>query len=197
MVIQNLFPLLPAVATVTTPITIGHFPELTNYLVQRDSAGAKPFQTIQTLSASSTQYTDPNYAKFISTGIWRIETQWNMNCNALPSGKMNGANAQNTSRSNVRNNYIFTGMSNVHEVAQTVLVYPNPATGLVNIQLNGENKQGTYQVILYNMLGGIVYQSIEEKASTTIDVSPFEKGIYTLCLRTQTNNKVQRLVIMK
>jgi len=55
-------------------------------------------------------------------------------------------------------------------------VYPNPATGIVNV---GLSQQGKYDLRLINVLGEVVYRQQETiDGKTIIDVSGFSKGIY-------------------
>lgn len=55
-------------------------PALTNYLFLRDNNSNGNYATIQTLSASSTLYTDPNYSTYVPTATWRVRTVWNISC---------------------------------------------------------------------------------------------------------------------
>jgi hypothetical protein len=58
-------------------------------------------------------------------------------------------------------------------------VFPNPATGLVNLHLNGQGNE-MQRVVLYNMVGSMVFDSGEILAKRMqLDVSGLQSGVYT------------------
>lgn len=70
-------------------------------------------------------------------------------------------------------------------VEETVNVYPNPVSGMLNIVCEGE--QG---VTLYNMSGQRVYEGIAE-GWLQIDMKPFGTGVYAV----QVGNETHRVVV--
>lgn len=76
----------------------------------------------------------------------------------------------------------FDGTKKVYDTHSTceslkteISVYPNPSTSVVNII--GANQQS--QIQFYNALGAIVYNQ-EASNNTSVDVSNFTNGIYTI-----------------
>ena len=71
----------------------------------------------------------------------------------------------------------------IEEVENGLLIYPNPTSGLVNLEyLNGDNSNVILKVI--NSVGQtIIFDNLssnESVVSTTIDLSEYSKGIYQL-----------------
>lgn len=58
-------------------------------------------------------------------------------------------------------------------------VFPNPASNQLTIQFAGDISNH-FSLVITNITGGLMYQSILQHRSTTIDVSTWEKGIYFL-----------------
>jgi hypothetical protein len=53
-------------------------------------------------------------------------------------------------------------------------VYPNPSTGIFYINSNIEK----YNIVVFNIMGKIVYQSSVSSAQSVIDLSGNASGIY-------------------
>ncbi|MCA0397413.1 MAG: T9SS type A sorting domain-containing protein [Bacteroidetes bacterium] len=84
--------------------------------------------------------------------------------------------------------------------AQTLKLYPNPATTMLNIQLNSK-LTGKTQIRLYNMSGIMVhneeFQKSADVVTKTINVSGLTSGTYVLTIRTEdaevVTKKVQKI----
>ena len=60
-----------------------------------------------------------------------------------------------------------------------LMAYPNPATSTVNLHLNGQGNE-MQRVMLYNMVGSLVFDSGEMQAKVMqLNVSELKSGIYT------------------
>ena len=69
-------------------------------------------------------------------------------------------------------------ISEVADVKQnTFKVFPNPTNGLLNIELGNTEK---YMVSIYNVLGQVVLSESINTISAVIDLSSFDKGVYTI-----------------
>ncbi len=98
-----------------------------------------------------------------------------------PMGMMNG-NGQVFGL----NGNSFTMTLNLNEppaekqIAEDLLaVFPNPATQIVNLHLNGQGNE-MERVILYNMVGAVVFDSGNVQAKRMqLDVSRLQSGVYT------------------
>ncbi|MCW3083229.1 MAG: hypothetical protein JWP12_595 [Bacteroidetes bacterium] len=81
---------------------------------------------------------------------------------------------------------------------QDITVYPNPASGMVNISVNNAN----FTQLLINIVdiqGKEVYNELDKNVSAAynkqINIEGFAKGVYYVRLTTGTDSKVQKLVI--
>jgi hypothetical protein len=79
-----------------------------------------------------------------------------------------------------------------------VVIYPNPATSFVNIDLKASQRTA-YTVQLMDMSGRVVLQNANTAVSginhTGLDVSGMPKGIYFLRISSTTGSYVQKLII--
>jgi hypothetical protein len=71
-------------------------------------------------------------------------------------------------------------------------VYPNPTNGMFTIELDGNVK---YDVTVNNVLGQTVYTTSTTAMKTTIDLSSFEKGIYTIELKNNTSTYTEKVIV--
>lgn len=77
-----------------------------------------------------------------------------------------------------------------NSISDNVNVFPNPSSGTVNIS----GVQGTY-IVVYNILGEIVFTENVESVSTKIDVSSFSKGIYFIKIEGLNKDIIKKLVV--
>lgn len=99
-------------------------------------------------------------------------------------------------RSDFDGTYVFNGTCddllgvNDHEVT-LVTVYPNPTTGILNI----ESKEEIDRIQVYNLLGQQVMNRQMDTANGTIDLSHLQKGVYIL--KTEIDNKTETFKVIK
>lgn len=81
---------------------------------------------------------------------------------------------------------------------KNVLVYPNPSTGIVHIDINGFNGRKTELRIL-NVIGSVIYrESLTElngRFTKTLDLSRFASGLYYVKLESDNASEMRKLVI--
>ncbi|QIL76160.1 MULTISPECIES: T9SS type A sorting domain-containing protein [Hymenobacter] len=81
---------------------------------------------------------------------------------------------------------------------KNVLVYPNPSTGIVHIDINGFNGRKTELRIL-NVIGSVIYrESLTElngRFTKTLDLSKFASGLYYVKLESDNASEMRKLVI--
>ena len=84
------------------------------------------------------------------------------------------------------NEFSYEVVANAEEtLCTTIAIYPNPTTGMVNIESDGEQT-----VTIYNMAGQRVYEGICN-GSLQIDMKVYGAGIYAI----QVGNETQRIVV--
>lgn len=71
-----------------------------------------------------------------------------------------------------------------------VFVYPNPSNGIFQVQLSGYKIQG---VEVYNVLGAKVFSGTG--ASQSVDISSQPNGIYSIKVRTDRGDAMQKIII--
>ncbi len=166
-------------------------PALNNYVFRRDNLGNGVWQNIQTLSSVSTAYTDPNYSTYTLTANWRAETLWGVQCS---SSYLRGPASLTVkrSKSNLNNNRPAApnGLKE-NSIERNILIYPNPAKDLLNI--NGVND--SYDLTIENALGQIVFETKAIRGNTSIEVNKFAKGFYNLKIQTTKNSLNKKLII--
>jgi hypothetical protein len=160
-------------------------PGLTNYLLMRESIGGTgDWVVAATASSSSTSINDPQFSTYQNTANWRIETLWSTSCDPnlfiqqtplepRPKSML----TVNTTRSNIRHNAMSAGIKKENLDAPSI--YPNPAVGQLNI--NSE-KLIIQEIRIVSLLGKIVFNEPINSKTTTIDLTHFSKGIYSIVI---------------
>ena len=108
---------------------------------------------------------------------------------------------QNECSSDVSNSILVRPVS-VEEVSErsTFEVYPNPSTGVINIQVS-DVRDNKYDVEVFNNLGKLVWKQNEVIMNganiTKIDLNGSPAGIYTVSLRNKGNSILKKVIIVK
>ena len=81
---------------------------------------------------------------------------------------------------------------------KTLLVYPNPSTGIVHLTINNlEGKKVELSVL--NVIGSVMYREtlteLNGRYSKTLDLSRFANGLYYVRLETDKTSQMCKLVI--
>jgi hypothetical protein len=86
-----------------------------------------------------------------------------------------------------------TIISTISNFKETIFnVYPNPSNGVFTISLD---ENDSYDVTINNALGQTVYTTATYAMETIIDLSDFDKGIYTVELRNGNNTITEKVII--
>ena len=98
-----------------------------------------------------------------------------------------------TSAPMVRMNFDPALISAVTDVKQTIFnVYPNPSNGEFVIALDATAK---YDVTVNNVLGQTVYATTTNTMETTINISKFDKGVYSVELRNNDATYTEKVIV--
>ncbi|MCG8700801.1 MAG: carbohydrate-binding protein [Bacteroidales bacterium] len=138
-----------------------------------------------------------------ATGDWQTWTTVGPISVDLPAGnqtiKLSFLNAAITNPLiNVNWMEIYTpGLKSSEELNNTpslndVSIYPNPSTGVLNININSEESAA---LKIINISGATVYNSFIDSKVNAIDVSDLEPGIYMVEINTTTNTTLQKVII--
>lgn len=148
------------------------------YHVWRDSTLNGNWQLLATLSPASTTYIDNNWP---ATAGWRyrIDVDWVTSC--LPTART-AATATNTTRSNTKDNYRVTGLSQLN--ANDVMLFPNPAGELINLSLNANAYINNINVLdaTGRLVKTIVLNNKNNQAQ--INTGDLARGIYFMEVNT-------------
>jgi hypothetical protein len=82
--------------------------------------------------------------------------------------------------------------SSISEVETIFNVYPNPSNGEFVIALDATAK---YDVTITNVLGQTVYATSTNTMATTIDLSNFDKGVYTIELKNNDAAFTEQVIV--
>lgn len=162
---------------------------VTYYRVLRDDLGTGccylPISS--TIPGGNSTFTDIAYASFPNAN-YRVDVTWGIGCSPTRA-------SVNTTRSNIKQNGLFIGM-NEDANSSSVKIYPNPATGNVNIELKGMDKNVSVQ--MYNVMGQLM--DVPEKTTAndglrSFDISGFAKGVYSIVIEEHGNKVYRKLVV--
>ena len=82
--------------------------------------------------------------------------------------------------------------ANVHAEFEGFVVFPNPATGRVNISIGLIEAS---EIKIYNLMGALVHHSLANSKEVEIDVSTLKTGVYSVVVGTSDKYYSTRLVI--
>lgn len=81
---------------------------------------------------------------------------------------------------------------------RTLVVYPNPSTGIVHLTINGLEGRKV-EVSVLNVIGTVMYREtltdLNERATRTLDLSRFANGLYYVKLEADNSSQLCKLVI--
>jgi hypothetical protein len=164
-------------------------PALQNYLFRRDNLSNGNWQTIQTLSASSLTYTDPDFSLYPNSR-YIVETSWSISCD--PSLRMLAT--INTTKSNTKDLRLI-GPNSLKEINAAQLdVYPNPAKDILNMVLSNQEAE---QISIFDVSGRLVQQqnAIGNSGNIQVQIGELSNGLYLL--QVNTNKGLIRQTFVK
>lgn len=135
---------------------------------------------------------DPAYNSF-----WPLNVKWFVDAigfNCSPTAKVMVIKTK--TKSNQSNDKLATGISG-YSLNNSIRIYPNPATDLLNVDMNGLEKTET-TVEIRNVLGQLVYETHALNQHLVINTSSIAGGVYTVNII--QNNKavsIKKIVIEK
>jgi hypothetical protein len=147
-----------------------------NYVLLCDSANVNVWWPVAVVSGTQSSATDPGYASHSAIANWRVRTFWNITCTPTRA-------TVNTTRSNIRHGSISTGIRT--EPISSMLVYPNPASDEVTIELPPVPRKISIRIL--NSIGQVVFEENMISSDNSgivkqINTSGFAKGIYTISI---------------
>jgi hypothetical protein len=94
----------------------------------------------------------------------------------------------------------FTQYSNIIssscKTSNEFSIYPNPAKNLVNINITYLDRGANAELLIYNVLGEIVYKTdVSSAQKVLVNSEHFSQGIYYVVLNSEKDTQMQKLVI--
>ena len=80
----------------------------------------------------------------------------------------------------IRMNFDPGNFNSINDKVSMFNIYPNPTNGIISIDLT---QMLNCDIVVNNVLGQTVYSSTVTDLTNTIDLSSFERGLYTIELR--------------
>ena len=162
--------------TVTTAVWAGTASVTDWYNIYRSSDGVN-YSMIGYASGDETSYVDND---IVSVNQYYKVTAVNTiagghHCESEPAMSIDGIH-----------DYVQVTTDEVDELDVNVGVYPNPTSGIVNIDADDVKN-----VMVMNALG----QKVFETADNQIDMSQFGNGVFMLRIETENGTGVQRIVV--
>jgi hypothetical protein len=89
----------------------------------------------------------------------------------------------------------ITGLGN-SGISTAVKIYPIPSAGIFHLDLN-ETNFSNINVVVTNLIGEIIYESIIQNSNGSIDLSDQVNGIYFVNLKTNNESFTQKIILQK
>ena len=172
---------------------------VSNYVLICDSINTNDWFPITSVAGTQSTVSDnvfaTNTTKYPNAN-WRVKTIWGISC--TPYAKT----AYSTTKSNIKTSASLSSSSGTKEeyLEKEMKMFPNPAGKELNIQYPSGYKN--YHLIIYNVLGDVVYDENISGTSTgnikntkQLDISRFSTGMYTVSLQTESAKVFKKLVV--
>jgi uncharacterized delta-60 repeat protein len=161
--------------------------QVASYNFWRDDAGdGSNWQILQTVSGSSSSYTDINYANF-PNAIYRVDLNW-INQNECTSTRAN----INTSRSNTKGT-VAAPVDGIFEMYYSLIqLYPNPTNAATQLYIPEQLVGSTIAVT--NAIGQVFYSTVARTTTLDLDLGTFANGIYFIKVDTGSGIITKKLV---
>ena len=93
----------------------------------------------------------------------------------------------------VRMNFDPSNVSSFYDLKQTIFtIYPNPTNGIFIVELGEVAK---YNITVNNVLGKTVFSTSTNGMNTNINLSEFDKGIYTVELKDKNSIYIEKIIV--
>lgn len=89
-----------------------------------------------------------------------------------------------------------TGINELKAQGANMSVYPNPATNIVNLNLNNSNNEDL-EITFYTIMGEVAKSEILKQNQQQINIGDLRNGIYMVVLKSKTVTENQRLIIQR
>jgi hypothetical protein len=153
-----------------------------SYNVYRDNTSSGNFQLLQVIPGNNNTFTDINYASY-PNAQYRVDVNW------LTGGSCNPtARVITTSQSNIRR--ISTSGTGDHVKSVSVRAYPNPTDGILVVECTDRSLTPGTQAEFMSMDGRHVCMKPVSGLHTSVDVSSWPAGVYSVRIITPDSGNI-------
>ncbi len=133
------------------------------------------------------------YISHYTNSMWDVQTATTSSLVSAGTYQMSRTNITSLSPFAVVDNKSSVGIEENQTGSASASVYPNPATGMLNIALpNGSN---TFTVYVYDSVGNLVItKNVTDENSKHVDLSPLSNGVYLVKISSENSQSVKRIV---
>jgi len=96
-------------------------------------------------------------------------------------------------RPNLKLTFVAPAVNIANKLENKVNIYPNPTTGILNVELPTNSKDVKISVI--DITGKIIYETVANGTSTSIDLSSNPQGVYILKLQFNEQTINQKIIV--
>jgi len=168
--------------TVTNAVWSGTASETVQYNVYRSFDGSN-YSHIGIAEGDVTSYVDNdmvsvnNYYKVTAVNT----IPGNGTCESSPGMAVGGIH-----------DYVYVQVTGQEEMEYEVTVYPNPTEGTLNV-----NAVGLKRVVVMNALGQMIYDSMVDAETFSVDLGRFGEGMYLIHIHTENGTVVRKVMVTK
>lgn len=157
-------------------------PTLQYVMLRNDSIGGT-WHSVDTVSGSVTDYIDALAASF-PDGEWRVRTIWPITCTPTKA-------SVSTSRSNVRNRGMLSGVNQAEKENTQVVVYPNPTTDGISIRLISGSAT---RISLKSLNGSVLNSFVPTVNNLYLSMNEYSSGMYILEIETPNSKIIKKII---
>ncbi|MCX6257288.1 MAG: M6 family metalloprotease domain-containing protein [Bacteroidia bacterium] len=125
--------------------------------------------------------------QYISTKFYNTNTGW-----------AGGFNTNYSTRGIYKYNSLLNIDEGITNNREEAVIYPNPVSDRLNIQLHGAQQQ-LVKIRIYNLLGELIHETdeynVNENYYSSVDVSSYTKGVYLAIIETHKQIFKQKIII--
>jgi hypothetical protein len=154
------------------------------YIIYRNSVA------IDSIPANVTHYTD-------SLPLVGVKLQYYVAVNMIKSIDPTNLKADSGPFSQSLSNMAESELTILSQDAlSSVIVYPNPTSGIINVTMQNDNKQ-LQSVEIMNLLGQVYYKANNSSNKIAINASSFSNGVYIVKITSENEVVIKTIVINK
>ena len=161
-----------------------------NYVLYRDNNSNGNWLPINSVAGTQQTVTDPNYAQYVGTARWRVQTVWNISC--TPTQMRIDPSVLSAYNSSFSDQDDGSTPVTEYSISSAVSVFPSASNGTFTVSTSGL-KNVTVQ--LYSPLGEMVFSTELSKEKTELNIPGLANGVYLLRFTSGKGVAVKKIVI--